>query len=73
MPEQARPGDLDRLVLRPLREDDEAQALAADRELLAEDFPFLNTDADVPFGEVVAQLERERAARRSRPGSIRRW
>ena len=61
MPEHARPGDLDRLVLRPLREDDAAQALAADRELLAEDFPFLNTDVDVPFGEVVAQLERERA------------
>jgi predicted acetyltransferase len=50
-----------RLVLRSLRSDDEADAMAAHRELLADDFSFLNTDVRTPFGEVVAQLERERA------------
>lgn len=57
MPE---PDPRGRLVLRPLREDDEAQVRAAHEELRADGFAFLLAAEGAPWAEVLDQLRRER-------------
>ena len=49
------------LRLRPLRQDDEQEALRAHEELLAEDFPFLlEQSPDQPWPDYVARLDEVR-------------
>lgn len=52
--------DLARLVLRPLREDDEEQVRRAHDELLADGFTFLLAAEGASWPEALAQLRRER-------------
>ena len=61
---------LDRLVLRELREDDEAQVRAADEELRADGFTFLLVAEGATWEEGLAQLRRERAGVDLPPGRV---
>lgn len=71
MTAERRAGGEPHLVLRLLQETDEAGAIAAHEELIAEGFDFLlGWDASLSWHDYVAQLENERRGRDLAPGRV---